>query len=159
VKGFAGTRTTAGAAIVLGIAPLRATVVMRERSVFFDSGSTSLSSKAAQILDGFIAEWNFAKGGRVGIAANADRTGSPSFNRRLSCKRAAAVAAYLGVRGIPKDRMTLEGWGEERPLVETADGIAEWQNRRVDLILGPPDDWLGADVRNDSPGPSSASCP
>jgi outer membrane protein OmpA-like peptidoglycan-associated protein len=31
--------------------------------------------------------------------------------------------------------MVIQGFGEERPLVPTADGVREPQNRRVEIIL------------------------
>jgi outer membrane protein OmpA-like peptidoglycan-associated protein len=37
--------------------------------------------------------------------------------------------------------MTTEAFGEGRPLVETADGVREPQNRRVEITYGPGSGW------------------
>ena len=37
--------------------------------------------------------------------------------------------------------MTTEAFGESRPLVETADGVREPQNRRVEIGFGPGSGW------------------
>nr|MDP9415782.1 flagellar motor protein MotB [Pseudomonadota bacterium] len=40
-------------------------------------------------------------------------------------------------RGVPDGAITTEAFGESRPLVETADGVREPQNRRVEITFGP----------------------
>ena len=43
----------------------------------------------------------------------------------------------LGDERAPDSVMTTETFGESRPLVETADGVREPQNRRVEITFGP----------------------
>jgi outer membrane protein OmpA-like peptidoglycan-associated protein len=38
---------------------------------------------------------------------------------------------------IPEGVITTEAFGESRPRVETADGVREVQNRRVEITYGP----------------------
>ena len=45
--------------------------------------------------------------------------------------------AQLASKGIPDGVMTTEAFGETRPRVETADGVREVQNRRVEITYGP----------------------
>ncbi|HWH16856.1 MAG TPA: OmpA family protein, partial [Allosphingosinicella sp.] len=66
-----------------------------------------------------------------------DRSGSASYNVGLSQRRADAVRSYLAGRGVPNGAMATEAFGESRPLVETADGVREPQNRRVEITFGP----------------------
>jgi len=49
--------------------------------------------------------------------------------------RAEAVAAELTRRGVPRTEMIIQAFGESRPLVPTADGVREPQNRRVEIIV------------------------
>ncbi len=72
---------------------------------------------------------------RIEIAGHADRAGTPQYNQRLSERRAQAVAAELERRGIARSAMTVQAFGESRPLVPTADGVREPQNRRVEIVL------------------------
>jgi len=70
------------------------------------------------------------------IAGHTDRSGSDQYNMGLSQRRADAVRAYLAGHGIPDGVMTTQAFGESRPLVETADGVREPQNRRVEITFG-----------------------
>ncbi|MEO0501670.1 MAG: OmpA family protein, partial [Pseudomonadota bacterium] len=50
--------------------------------------------------------------------------------------RADAVRAYMVGQGVPESVIATEAFGESRLLVETADGVREPQNRRVEINLG-----------------------
>jgi outer membrane protein OmpA-like peptidoglycan-associated protein len=72
---------------------------------------------------------------RIEVAGHADRSGSPQYNQRLSQRRADAVAAELSRQGIARSNISVQAFGESRPLVATADGVREPQNRRVEIVL------------------------
>jgi flagellar motor protein MotB len=40
-----------------------------------------------------------------------------------------------GRQGIAPDEIAVSAYGESRPLVPTADGVREPQNRRVEIVL------------------------
>jgi opacity protein-like surface antigen len=109
--------------------------------VFFDWDRADITPQAAAILDN--AAQAYAAGGqsRVVLAGHADRSGSASYNVGLSQRRADAVRAYLAGRGVPEGAISSEAFGESRPLVETADGVREPQNRRVEIQMGPGSGW------------------
>jgi len=44
------------------------------------------------------------------------------------------VKSYLAGKGVPDAAMTTEAFGESKPLVDTADGVREPQNRRVQIV-------------------------
>src|SRR3546814_20641131 len=71
------------------------------------------------------------------LAGHADKSGSDQYNVGLSQRRAEAAKAYLAGKGVPETAIATAGFGESRPLVETADGVREPQNRRVEITLGP----------------------
>ena len=48
---------------------------------------------------------------------------------------ADAGAAELVRQGIAPDEIAVSAYGESRPLVPTADGVREPQNRRVEIVL------------------------
>ena len=48
-----------------------------------------------------------------------------------------AVQSYLTSKGIPGGVITTKAFGEGAPRVETADGVRELQNRRVEIQYGP----------------------
>jgi len=72
------------------------------------------------------------------LAGHADRSGGDAYNMGLSERRAAAVRSYLTGKGVPMEVMSSEAFGESRPMVETADGVREPQNRRVEINFATP---------------------
>lgn len=105
--------------------------------VFFDWDKDEITPQAAAILDNAAASYQQTGSANVVIAGHADRSGSDSYNVGLSQRRATNVRTYLAGRGVPDGAMTTEAFGESRPLVETADGVREPQNRRVEITYGP----------------------
>jgi outer membrane protein OmpA-like peptidoglycan-associated protein len=71
------------------------------------------------------------------IPCHTDKSGPDDYNVKLSQRRADATKAYLAGKGVPDTAITTEAFGESRPLVETADGVREPQNRRVEITFGP----------------------
>lgn len=106
---------------------------IRASRVLFAQGSTELDGPARTRLDQ-IATW-MKLDERVSAAViegHADASGNRRVNYLLSQRRAAAVRAYLVGRGIPKQRLKIRYFGEERPLKAAA---SDRQNRRVDVRL------------------------
>lgn len=103
--------------------------------VFFDWDKSLITAEAAAILDR--AAEQFAATGQtsIALAGHADKSGKDDYNVKLSQRRADAVKAYLSGKGVPADAMGTEAFGEGRPLVETADGVREPQNRRVEITF------------------------
>jgi outer membrane protein OmpA-like peptidoglycan-associated protein len=109
--------------------------------VFFDWDKDDITPQASAILDNAASAYQNCGQAQVMIAGHADRSGSDQYNVGLSQRRAANVRSYLAGRGIPDGVMTTEAFGESRPLVETADGVREPQNRRVEITFGPGSGW------------------
>jgi OOP family OmpA-OmpF porin len=105
--------------------------------VFFDWDRSDITPQAAAILDNAAAAWQQTGQAQVMLAGNADKSGSDQYNVGLSQRRADAVRSYLAGRGIPEGTITTEAYGESRPLVDTADGVREPQNRNVQITFGP----------------------
>jgi outer membrane protein OmpA-like peptidoglycan-associated protein len=72
---------------------------------------------------------------RIEVSGHADLTGGAAYNQRLSVRRGEAVAAELVRRGVSRNEITVQGFGFQRPLVPTAVGVREPQNRRVEVVL------------------------
>lgn len=109
--------------------------------VFFNPNSAVLTPQAKAILDNAASAYQTCGQAQVMLAGHTDRKGRDAYNVGLSQRLAAAVRAYLVTRGIPDGVVTTEAFGESRPLVETADGVAEPQNRRVEITFGPGSGW------------------
>ena len=116
-------------------APAVAPAPSRTYLVFFDFDRADLTDRARQIITDAAQASTRVQTTRIEVAGHADRAGTPQYNQRLSERRAAAVANELERQGVPRSAMVVQAFGESRPLVPTADGVREPQNRRVEIIL------------------------
>ena len=121
----------------VAVAPAAAPAPARTYLVFFDFDRADLTDRARQIIAEAAQNAGRTQTTRIEVAGHADRSGSPQYNQRLSQRRADAVAAELGRLGIARSAISVQAFGESRPLVETADGVREPQNRRVEITFGP----------------------
>ncbi len=122
-------------ALVISLTPCSAlSFVIGPYVVFFEPGSARLGKEDRDVLDQYISAWSYYRIGGAELSGHTDRTGPARLNRRLSCARALAVRDYLIARGFPANRIGLGAFADTRPLVETAFGVAEAQNRRTEII-------------------------
>ena len=105
--------------------------------VFFAWDRPVIDGDAAAQLDGVVAAYKRAPNARLELSGHADRSGPASANVRSARLRAEAVRAHLAARGVPQEAMRVVSLGEEQPLIPTADGVREPQNRRVEIVLTP----------------------
>ncbi|MDY7099230.1 MAG: CHAT domain-containing protein [Pseudomonadota bacterium] len=107
--------------------------------VFFEFGSSQLDDYAKSALDQAVAAYaNCGSAGDIALAGHDDRSGSLAQSLAISEQRNAAVRDYLAQRGISDARISSEAFGESQPRVPTADGVREYQNRRVELMIAAP---------------------
>jgi len=109
--------------------------VARTYLVFFDWDRADLTDRARQIIAEAAQNSRRVQTTRIEVAGHADRSGSAEYNQRLSQRRADNVAAELVRNGVPRNEIVVTAFGESRPLVPTADGVREPQNRRVEIVL------------------------
>ena len=105
--------------------------------VFFDWDKSALLPAATSVLDNAVSQYANCGNARVMLAGHADKSGSDKYNVGLSQRRNAAVRGYLETQGITGGAISTEAFGETAPLVQTADGVREPQNRRVEVSYGP----------------------
>ena len=73
----------------------------------------------------------------VEVAGHTDSTGSESYNRSLSQRRAGSVAGYLRSQGIDDQRLMTVGMGEELPVADNGTDAGRQANRRVEITMVP----------------------
>ena len=116
-------------------APAPVQQVARTYLVFFDWDRADLTDRARQIIAEAAQATTRTQVTRIEVAGHADRSGSPAYNQGLSQRRAQTVAAELVRLGVQREAISVQAFGEGRPLVATADGVREPQNRRVEIVL------------------------
>jgi outer membrane protein OmpA-like peptidoglycan-associated protein len=62
-------------------------------------------------------------------------TGTHAYNQGLSLRRANAVGQQLVRDGVPENAIVITALGDTQPLVPTAAGVREPQNRRVEIVI------------------------
>jgi OOP family OmpA-OmpF porin len=107
-----------------------------ETLVFFDFDQATIKSGELAKLDNIAAAAE-KNGGSYSIAAvgHADRAGPEDYNEDLSTRRAKAIKDALVKRGLSSGAISIEGKGETQPLTKTADGVADAENRRVQVSI------------------------
>ena len=120
-----------------GLAPATPAIHQRDVTylVFFDWDRADLTDRARQIIAAFVQDSVRVHPSRIEVQGNADRSGLPQYNQRLSLRRAQAVAGELVRQGVPASEIQIQAFGDTRPLVTTAPGVREPQNRRVLIIM------------------------
>jgi opacity protein-like surface antigen len=103
--------------------------------VFFDWDKASLTDRARQIIADAAQASTHVQTTQIEVDGHADLSGTPQYNQGLSLRRANAVGAELVKDGVPQNLIFIQAFGDTRPLVPTARGVREPQNRRVEIIL------------------------
>jgi outer membrane protein OmpA-like peptidoglycan-associated protein len=87
-------------------------VVATAQSVFFNIGSSRIASRKDLVNVKEVAEYAKANGKTIVVTGYADsKTGSASFNQKLSEKRANAVAEELVKMGVDRNNIVVEAKG------------------------------------------------
>jgi OmpA-OmpF porin, OOP family len=103
--------------------------------VFFDWDRSDLSAQAISTIHQVSAAYKQKGSARVTATGHTDKSGPDDYNMALSLRRANAVKDALVRDGVPAAAISVVGRGESQPLVPTADGVREPQNRRVEIVI------------------------
>lgn len=71
---------------------------------------------------------------KIAINGYTDNSGNKEHNQKLSENRALSVKNEIVNAGIPSDRLTSNGYGQESPLADNNTHEGKTQNRRVELV-------------------------
>ena len=69
------------------------------------------------------------------VEGHTDDQGNDMYNERLSLRRAQAVAQVLAEAGMERGRISVRGYGRNRPLVTGGPEGTRKENRRVAIIV------------------------
>jgi outer membrane protein OmpA-like peptidoglycan-associated protein len=103
--------------------------------VFFDWDRSNLSAQALNTIKQAAAGYKAKGSARITATGHTDKSGPEDYNMALSLRRANTVKDALVREGVPATVISVIGRGESMPLVPTADGVREPQNRRVEIVI------------------------
>ena len=115
--------------------PAPAVEAARTYLVFFDWDRADLTARAREIVAEAAAASTHVRTTRIEVSGYTDLSGTEAYNQRLSVRRAESVQAELERDGVSENEIDIHGYGESNPLVPTAKGVREPQNRRVEIVL------------------------
>jgi len=102
-------------------------------NLHFDTGSSTLRPRSQQELRKVVSVLKSNPNMKVTITGFTDNVGNADRNIALSQARANTVMADLTHSGISKDRMTVQGNGEQNPVADNGTTQGRAQNRRVEV--------------------------
>lgn len=106
-------------------------------NILFDYDSASIKDISTITLNSVVATLKQNPEISIALGAHTDFRGNDAYNLKLSGKRAESAMDYLISKGISSSRLTWEGYGEQKPLVDCAPCTeAEHElNRRIEFII------------------------
>ena len=103
------------------------------KTILFDTGKSTIKPQSEEVLGNIADILDDYPNVTFRIEGHTDSTGSAELNQRLSQERAQSVMNYLIEKGIPSERMTAVGYGEDRPIADNNTREGRRTNRRVEI--------------------------
>jgi outer membrane protein OmpA-like peptidoglycan-associated protein len=99
----------------------------------FQSGTTQLTPDSVKTVNDLAQILKAYPNAQVQLVGHTDNMGTPEGNQVLSMARAEALKTSLVSQGISADRISTQGFGQDRPIAsnDTEEGRA--RNRRIEL--------------------------
>jgi outer membrane protein OmpA-like peptidoglycan-associated protein len=107
------------------------TTITYASDVLFDFDRSDLNSDARRLIGALADELTELGPRTVTIHGHTDDVGEPTYNQRLSERRAEAVRTHLAVRLDDEFRLEAAGYGETRPVAPNDTDEGRARNRRV----------------------------
>lgn len=107
----------------------------RSFTLRFEESGTDLTVESTAMFEDIRKEITRRPAPEITVIGHTDRAGPDADNLRLSLSRAEAVRSILVTGGVTAELIETIGRGELEPAVETADGVAEPRNRRVEISV------------------------
>ena len=109
--------------------------IVKNLIVNFDSNKKDIKDIYTEEIEKLV---NFAKAFndyKIKIIGHTDNTGNKKANQKLSLRRSTMMKEVLINSGIDSSRITITGYGEEKPIASNSTPEDKRENRRVEVIL------------------------
>jgi len=101
--------------------------------IHFDFDKADLKPGSEKVLLEMVKLMKNNPGLDVEIQGHTDNVGQRGYNQQLSEQRAMTVRSFLSLYGIAPERMTVRGFGPDRPVAGNRTEEGRTLNRRVEL--------------------------
>lgn len=132
---FGGPERATPVAAPAPAAPPMAAQPQSEYQVFFDWDKSVITPNSDKIIADAAEGASRARAVRIQVIGHTDTSGAPSYNQKLSLRRAEAVRQSLIRHGTPANIITIEGVGENQLMVPTGPNVREPSNRRAQIMI------------------------
>lgn len=103
--------------------------------ILFDVNESTLKADAKLVIAKLAGILLIMQDLNLRIEGHTDSTGSYDYNMRLSDARARSVFDFLATQGIAGQRMTVKGYGPDRPIADNTTTEGRSRNRRVEIVI------------------------
>jgi outer membrane protein OmpA-like peptidoglycan-associated protein len=107
-------------------------IVLRDDLLF---NGAQISPMAVTVLDGLASVLRRFDRTSIQVQGFTDTRGAADRNLALSDTRAKAVQAALVAAGVPRNRVSAQGFGETRLRIQTGDNVTEPRNQRIEIRI------------------------
>lgn len=112
-------------------------VLVMPSNITFDFGKADIKPNFYGVLNSVALVLNEYDRSIVDVYGHTDNIGSDQANFDLSIQRAETVANYMAGQQVNPRRLSLQGFGEARPIASNATDAGRSQNRRVEIKIAP----------------------
>ena len=129
------TRVTAGKSMQGAMEQTLATLRTYDTyGIHFDFDKATIRKESASVISEIAVTLQHNPTWTLEVNGHTDSLGDPSYNQKLSAKRAASVKTALVQLGIAADRLQTAGYGADKPKGDNATLQGRALNRRVELL-------------------------
>jgi OmpA-OmpF porin, OOP family len=119
----------------LYLVPIEIGQVVRLNNVFFDFDKWDLRPESFVELDRVVKLLKENPAIEIEMSAHTDSYGTDEYNFKLSDNRARSCMEYIISKGIAASRITSQGYGESKPVVDNETDENRQLNRRVEFKI------------------------
>ncbi|MHA3789912.1 OmpA family protein [Flavobacterium hauense] len=112
--------------------------VIALNEIFFEYDKSNITREAAFELDKAVETMKLNPTIVVMVKAHTDNRGTDKYNMNLSNRRAKSTVQYIISKGIAKERISGQGYGESEPKVDCKENCTDEQhkeNRRSEFLI------------------------
>jgi outer membrane protein OmpA-like peptidoglycan-associated protein len=110
-------------------------LVTFESGLMFDFDSDALRPTTRVNLDALARNLQEDPKTNLLIVGHTDATGTDTYNKDLSVRRADAAGRYIIGQGVAQARIGTGGLGEEEPVATNDTEAGRQQNRRIEVAI------------------------